>query len=147
MIDQKFSKGVYTLKKDIAAEDIEALMGLLAQTYWAKDRTREVVEKSVKGSLCYGVYHQGVLMGFLRLVTDGAVFAYLCDVIVDEGHRGQGLSKWMLAEVLGSDELRGLRRICLMTQDAQELYRRFGFNYLSEPKRYMEIINTGGQQC
>lgn len=132
----------YELTKDKTKFSAEDLMPLYFQTYWANQRPLETVRKSLENSLVYVVFYKGKPIAMLRLITDYATFAYLCDVLVDEKHRGKGISKWMLAEAFDHPEIKNLRRICLMTQDAQGLYRQFGFENIEFPDRYMEILRA-----
>ncbi len=132
----------YELTNDKAKITAEDLMPLYLQTYWANQRPIETVRKSLKNSLVYVVFYKGEPIAMLRLITDYATFAYLCDVLVDEKHRGKGISKWMLAEAFDHPDIKNLRRVCLMTQDAQGLYRQFGFKNIEFPDRYMEILRT-----
>lgn len=97
-----------------------------------------MVERSAENSLCFGLYRKDEQVGFARVVTDRATFAYLADVFVLEEHRGRGLGSWLTEVVLSHPELRGLRRWMLATADAHELYRRHGFTGLSEPGKFME---------
>ena len=130
----------YVLVNDPAEFKVEGLLELYRQTYWAAERPEPIIEKSLKHSLLYGIFYKGRPVAFMRLVTDYATFAYLCDVIVDESHRGKGLSKWMLHEAFSREDMRQIRRICLMTKDAQGLYEQFGFKHSEYPERYMEIL-------
>ena len=108
--------------------DLDFVCAALAGSYWAKDRPRTVIEESLKGSLCFGVYESpgGSQVGLARVVTDGATFSWLCDVVIDEGHRGKGLGKFLVAAVLGDPRVRGTTFL-LGTRDAHGLYERFGF--------------------
>jgi GNAT superfamily N-acetyltransferase len=119
--------------------DIDVIQRFLARSYWAEGIPRSVVERAVRHSLCFGLYLGGAQVGFARVVTDRATFAYLADVFVLEENRGRGLSKWLMACVVGHPDLQGLRRFSLATRDAHGLYQRFGFAALSHPDRHMEI--------
>jgi GNAT superfamily N-acetyltransferase len=110
------------------------------RSYWAAGVPLEVVRRSVEGSLCFGLYEKGRQIGFARVVTDRATFAYLGDVFVLELYRGRGLSKWLLECAVGHPALQGLRRFLLVTRDAHGLYERFGFAPLSDPARFLEIF-------
>lgn len=99
---------------------------LLSQCYWAQDRSRETIEKSIENSLCWGVYFEGRQVGFARAVTDHATVYWLCDVIIDGQHRGNGLGKMLVDAVVNSSELSSLRGI-LATKDAHGLYEQYGF--------------------
>jgi GNAT superfamily N-acetyltransferase len=121
--------------------DLERLHHWLStDAYWARGRSAEVVARSVRGSLCFGVYaRDGTLTGFARAVTDGATFAWLCDVYVDRAARGIGLGGWLVRVVRDDLRERGIRRIVLATADAHEVYARVGFAPLAVPGRWMEI--------
>ena len=97
-----------------------------------------MVRRSIDNSLPFGVYRGGELVGFARVVTDYATFAWLADVFILKEHRGRGLSKWLMEVILAHPELQGFRRWVLATKDAHELYRRFGFRELHRPERWME---------
>ncbi len=153
------SKGEYSITTDKNKMDIDFIHGFLTQTYWAEGITKEIVTRSIKGSLCFGVIandkqtvpdglaspklREGTAaqVGFARMVTDNATFAYLADVFIDEHHRGKGLSKWLLEVILSQPELQGLRRILLATRDAHGLYGQSGFGRLTNPERWMQIHN------
>jgi GNAT superfamily N-acetyltransferase len=98
----------------------------------------ETVEKSIKHSLNFGVYKEGKQVGFARVITDYATYAYIGDVYILEDYRGQGLSKWLMQVITDHPELQGLRRWTLITRDAHELYRKTGFTEPQNPERYME---------
>ena len=133
--------GEFTISNERAALDISLIHDFLHGSYWAKGIPREIVERSLENSLCFGVFHQDRQVGFGRVVTDRATFAYLADVFVIETHRGRGLGKWLVACVLEHPELQGLRRWLLATADAHALYRQFGFMPLSKPDRMMEKLD------
>ena len=130
----------YAIVSDREAFNIVNLKPLYAQMYWAMSRPVEIIEKSLDHSLLYGIEKNGLMVAFSRWVTDYATFAYLCDVIVDEAHRGKGLSKWMLNEALSRPDLSTMRRIMLVTQDAHGIYETFGFKRLDHAERYMELF-------
>ena len=124
---------------DPARLDRETIFQFLSQSYWAKGITREIVEQSIRHSLCFGAYLENKQVGFARVVTDFATFAYLADVFVLETYRGQGISKLIVKSILGHPQLQGLRRWLLATRDAHGIYARFGFVPLKAPERFMEI--------
>ena len=124
---------------DPARLDMEVIHGFLANAYWSQGIPRETVERAVRNSLCFGLYEGDRQVGFARVVTDRATFAYLADVFVLESHRGRGLSKLLVAEILGHPSLQGLRRWVLATRDAHSLYAQYGFKALSAPERFMEL--------
>ena len=111
---------------------------LSEESYWAKERTREQTETAIKNSLPFGVYKGENQIGFARVVTDYATFAYLGDVFILEEFRGQGLSKWLMETITNHPTLQGFRRWILATKDAHELYEKFGFAELKFPMRWME---------
>ena len=130
----------FTISTDKTRLNIALIHEYLSQrSYWARGRSLEVVRKSIEQSLCFGLYHGDEQVGFARVVTDGATFAWLCDVFVLETMRGRGLGKLLVQAVVEHPELQGLRRFMLATQDAHELYRRYGgFTALQWPDRWME---------
>jgi ribosomal protein S18 acetylase RimI-like enzyme len=133
----------YIISSDPARLDFEVIHGFIAQSYWAKSIPKPLVERMIKNSLCWGVYHQVTQIGFARVITDKATFAYLCDVFILPEHRDRGLSKALVAMIAAHPDLQGLRRWMLVTADAQGLYERFGFKLVSQPERHMEIHRPG----
>jgi N-acetylglutamate synthase-like GNAT family acetyltransferase len=129
----------YDISNDPARLDMDLIHGFLDGSYWAKGIPREVVERSLKNSLCFGVYCEGKQMGFARVITDYATFAYVADVFVAPEHRGKGVSKHLMKAILAHPDLQGLRRVLLVTRDAQGLYSQFGFSPLAQPEQYMTI--------
>jgi GNAT superfamily N-acetyltransferase len=103
-----------------------------------------MVRRSLENSLCFGLYERGRQIGFARVVTDRATFAWLCDVFVLEEYRGRGLSKWLINGVMSHHALQGMRRVLLGTRDAHGLYERFGFRPLADPSRFMEVFRSSG---
>lgn len=121
---------------------LDVVHGLLKNTYWAKEIPYKTVAASVESSLCFGVYREEAQVGFARVVTDQATFAWICDVIIDEKHRGQKISVELMKFILSHPNLQGLRRICLATKDAHGLYEKFGFKVTETPKNWMEIKDS-----
>lgn len=120
--------------------DFSVIHGFISTSYWAKDIPENILQKAIDNSLCFGVFTQSnEQVGFARVITDFSTYAYLCDVFILEKHRGKGLSKWLMAEVIEHPELQDLRRFSLVTKDAQTLYSRFGFTGLTNPDRFMEM--------
>jgi GNAT superfamily N-acetyltransferase len=116
---------------------------LTTESYWAKGRPRPISETAVANSLNFGLFHEnGKQVGFCRWVTDGATFAWLCDVFVDPGHRGHGLGVFLIEVATSHPKVQDLR-LLLGTADAHELYRKFGFTAVSSPERLMEIRKGG----
>jgi GNAT superfamily N-acetyltransferase len=132
----------YLVSDDRARIDVAAVHAYLSHSYWAAGIPRDVVESSVANSLCLGLYAPGgAQVGFARVITDRATFAYLCDVYVLEEHRGRGLSKFLMRCVNAHSDLQGLRRFMLATADAHRLYAQFGFTPPSRPERLMEKLD------
>ena len=120
--------------------DLDVIRGFLANSYWAKGISREIVARSIEHSLCFGIYDAtGSQVGFARVISDRATYAYLGDVFVLESHRGRGLSKWLMECIVKHPELQGLRRWTLLTRDAHGLYSQFGFTSVKAPQWYMEL--------
>jgi GNAT superfamily N-acetyltransferase len=140
--------GEYAISNDKQRIDIAAVHEYLTQSYWSHGIPRLVVERAIENSLCFGVYRDMEQVGFARVVTDKATFAYLADVFILELHRGRGLSKLLMAFIMSQEELQGLRRFMLGTKDAHGLYGKFGFAVLANPSRMMEILKPDiyGQQ-
>ena len=135
----EWTKGEYTISDERARLDFEVIHRFISgESYWGQGRPPEVVRRSIENSLPFGVYRGSELVGFARVVTDYATFAWLADVFVVEGHRGRGLSKWLMEVILSHPQLQGFRRWVLATKDAHELYRHFGFQDLRRPERWME---------
>ena len=130
----------YEVSTDKDRLDVDVIHGFLARSYWSPGIPRAVVERAIRNSLCFGVYRGATQVGYARVVTDKATFAYLADVFILEAHRGIGLSKLLMQCIVGHEELQGLRRFLLGTRDAHGLYRRFGFGSLAYPSRLMEIL-------
>lgn len=133
--------GEFVISTDAARLDLDVIHGFLTNSYWAKGIPRERVALSIEHSLCFGVYDgSGAQVGFARVITDFATFAYIADVFVLESHRGLGLGKGLMAGITQHPALQGFRRWSLSTRDAHTLYAQFGFTPLKFPDRYMEIL-------
>lgn len=126
---------ISTNKNDM---NIKSIHSYLTSSYWASGVNVKTIQLAIDNSLCFGIFQQKEQVGFARLITDCATFAYLADVYILEKHRGKGLSKWMLKEIIEHPQLQGLRRIVLATRDAHSLYQKFGFTKLSNPEIFME---------
>lgn len=132
----------YLLSDDAARLDVDAVHDYLSRSYWATGIPRDVVARSLANSLAIGIYTpQNDQVGLVRVITDYATFAYLCDVYVLEPHRGRGLSKAAMQLVSTHPRLQGLRRFQLVTEDAHGLYTQFGFSVVKHPERHMEKRN------
>jgi GNAT superfamily N-acetyltransferase len=137
-------KADYVISTDRDKLDLTFIHDFLSkEAYWCIDIPFETVRRSVENSLCFGLYYGTGQVGFARVITDYATIAYLGDVFIIPAHRGKGLSKWMLEQVMGFPDLQGLRRWILLTSDAHELYRRFGWVSIPNPEKWMEVWNPG----
>jgi len=130
----------HTISDDAERLDIDLVHGFLSRdAYWSAGVPRHVIERAIANSLCFGVFDPGMAqVGFARVVTDRASFAYLCDVFIIVEARGRGLGRWLCATVLTHPDLQGLRRFLLATADAHGLYSPLGFAPLSKPDRFLE---------
>lgn len=135
----KQSANVYEFTSEKHLMNTEVIYAYLAQSYWSPGIPREVVGRAIEGSLCFGVFHQGNQIGFARVVTDKATFAYLADVFIIQPYLGKGLSKRLMTFILAHADLQGLRRFMLATRDAHGLYKEFGFAELANPARFLEL--------
>ena len=132
----------YEISTDQSRLDADLVFHFLSEeSYWAPGIPRAVVERSITNSICFGVYHDEAQVGFARIVTDKATFAYVADVFILESHRGKGLSKWLMHEVMEHPDLHGLRRLLLLTSDAHSLYAQFGFTEIGNAWRFMEVVH------
>jgi len=129
------------ISTDPAKLDLDVIHGFLSRAYWCEDIPRSTLERAIGNSLCFGVYAGGRQVGFARVVTDRATFAYLADVFILDSHRRRGFSKRMMEAIMSHPDLQGLRRWSLATRDAHGLYSRFGFTPLQMPERHMEILD------
>jgi GNAT superfamily N-acetyltransferase len=135
---QEWRQGEYLISTDKRLLDLSVIHGFLTVSYWAECIPIEIVKKSIEHSLNFGVYKEGTQIGFARVITDYATYAYIGDVFILADYRGLGLSKWLMQVIAGYPELQGLRRWSLVTRDAHELYRKTGFTEPQNPERYME---------
>lgn len=129
----------FEITSDVSRMDTVAIHAFLSQTYWSPGIPLAVVERAIANSVCFGVLLDNMQVGFARVVTDKATFAYLADVYVLEPYRGQGLSRRIMAHVVAHPDLQGLRRMLLATRDAHGLYAQYGFKPLAAPDRMMEL--------
>jgi GNAT superfamily N-acetyltransferase len=150
----EYRRGDFLISTDRERLSLDVIHDFLTNCYWAKGISREIVERSIEHSLCFGVYgenssfdaakggHKALQqVGFARVVSDFATVAYLGDVFMLESHRGRGLSKWLMECITAHPALQNLRRWILLTRDAHALYSRFGFTAVRAPERYMELHN------
>jgi GNAT superfamily N-acetyltransferase len=122
--------------------DLDVIHGFLTSSYWARGVPREIVARSMANSLCFGAFDGDRQVGFARVISDRATFAYICDVFALESHRGNGVGKTLMAAIMSHPELQGLRRRTLFTRDAHGLYRQFGFGAPRHPERLMEVVDS-----
>lgn len=132
--------GLYEISCDPARLDLAVIHGFLRQSYWSPGIPLETVERAVRNALSFGAYLHGQQIGFARVITDRATFAYIADVFVLEDHRGHGASKLLMQAIFDHPDLQGLRRWSLVTRDAHGLYEQFGFRPVAQPERHMEIL-------
>lgn len=134
-----WSKDGYTISTELSRIDLDAAHAFLSATYWAAGIPKATLKRALEGSLCFGLFApDGSQVGFARVVTDRATFAYLADVYVLDAHRGHGLARWLVEVIQGHPELQGLRRWMLATRDAHGLYQKLGYRPLAAPERFME---------
>jgi GNAT superfamily N-acetyltransferase len=160
---QEQRRGAFVISTDRSRLDVDLIHEFLTNCYWAKGIARDVVERSIENSLCFGIYDQSdrkspllpkpgrsgapavidgsTQVGFARIISDFATIAYLGDVFVLESHRGRGLGKWMMECIVQHPALQKLRRWILLTRDAHGLYQQFGFTPIAAPDRFMELHN------
>ena len=140
MSHEEWRRGEYVISTESARLDVGLVHKFLSESsYWATGRPREVVERSIEHSLAFGIYQgERQQIGFARVITDYATFAWIADVFIVDGFRGRGLGKWLSEVMISHPELQGFRRWALATKDAHELYRRVGFQELKSPERWME---------
>lgn len=130
----EWRRGEYLLSDDKSRLDLDGIMELLRTSYWANDRPREVMQRAIENSVCFGLFHRGQQVGFARGVTDRATFTWVCDVIIRAEHRGQGLGKWMMQCYLEHPDLQTISHH-LRTKDAHGLYEPFGFKPIDAMRR------------
>lgn len=144
-MNECWSNDGFQVSTDPARLDLDVMHGFLRTAYWSIGIPRDTIERAVAGSLNFGLYGpEGRQIGYARVVSDRATFAWMCDVFVLEPYRGRGLGRWLIACVMGHPELQGLRRWMLATADAHGLYRPFGFEIPAEPERLMARRKTEG---
>jgi GNAT superfamily N-acetyltransferase len=140
MSDFQVEGAPYLITTDLARFDLDTIWGWLRGSYWAAGIPRATVERALRNCLPFGILEGQRQVGVARVITDRATFAYLADVFIDEGARGRGLSKWLMATIQSHPDLQGLRRFMLGTRDAHGLYAQFGFRPPAHPEIFMEIV-------
>jgi GNAT superfamily N-acetyltransferase len=136
--------GNITIDTDKGRLDFDVIHGFLSTSYWSPNIPRDIVRRAIDNSLCFGVYIGDRQVGFARVITDFATFAYLADVFVLEEYRGRGLSTRLMDAIVSHSQLQGLRRWMLITRDAHALYARYGFTSLATPEKFMERRTPNG---
>ena len=137
---QTWQRDKFEISTDKSKLQIDVIQNFLAdESYWASTRTIEQTKIAIENSICFGIYDADTQIGFARVVSDFATFAYIGDVFVLSEYRGHGLSKWLMKAMLEHPDLQGLRRWILATKDAHGLYSQFGFHELIFPERWMEL--------
>lgn len=135
----EWTNGDYIIDTDKKRLQVDVIQKFLEEdSYWAQGRTIEQTRRAIENSVCFGLYREEKQIGFARVISDFATFAYLGDVFVLEAFRGRGLSKWLMETIISHPELQGLRRWVLATRDAHTLYEKYGFHALKFPERWME---------
>ena len=138
----EFTRQGYSVSTDKSLLNTGMIYEFLSKrSYWSEGIPRVIVQKSIEGSLCFGLYNGPDQIGYARVVSDLATFAFLADVFVLENYRGDGLGKWLLACIFNHPNLQNLRRWMLVTRDAHGLYEKYGFKPLAKPDQLMEIHN------
>jgi len=138
---KEWARNDYLISTDQSKIDLDTIHNFLSKSYWAEGISKQIIRKSIENSLCFGVYAKARVIGFARVITDFATFAYLADVFIVPEERGKGLSKWLMQVIIDHPRLQGLRRFTLATKDAHELYAKFGFKPFVNPERWMERHN------
>jgi GNAT superfamily N-acetyltransferase len=137
----EYKREQFVISTDAERLDLDVIHRFLTNSYWANGIPREVVERSIQNSLVFGLFDGNTQIGFARVITDLATFAYIGDVFVLDAYRGRGLGKWMMECIEQHPSLQGLRRWSLVTRDAHGLYARCGFIPLKKPENWMERHN------
>ena len=130
-------KEQYHITTDTATFDLDVIHGYLTHSYWKRGVPKNLVAQAVANALCFGLFERDQQIGFARIITDYTDFAYLCDVFVLEAYQGNGLGAWLIETVIAHPGLQSVRNLSLGTRDAQEFYRKFGFQEMDQPNRWM----------
>lgn len=137
-VPREWRRDEFLISTDRRRLNLDVVYEYLSQSYWAAGMPRDTLERAIGNSLTFGIYQDEPQIGFARVITDRATYAYLSDVFVLESHRGRGLSKWLMECVLAHPDLQGLRRFALFTRDATGLYERYGFGPPRSASTYLE---------
>jgi GNAT superfamily N-acetyltransferase len=144
MTKKSFTKGSYLISTDKRKLNFKVVQDFLSNSYWAKGRKPEITKATIRNSVCFGLYHKSKQIGFARVISDLATFAYLADVFIVEEYRGRGLAKWFMKVVFEYEQFKLVKRWILATSDAHGLYRKFGFTEIPDPSKLMQM--TKGKQ-
>lgn len=136
----------FVISTDPDRLDLDAICDFLRRAYWANTRPRERTEHALQNSLVFGLYKDHKQIGLARVVSDYSIFAYLCDVFIHEDYRAHGLGKWLIQTVMEHPDLREIRRWVLVTNDAHELYKQFGFSSIEDPEHWMQNLRPFPQE-
>jgi N-acetylglutamate synthase-like GNAT family acetyltransferase len=136
VVEYRNAQDTVTTNRDLIP--VDAAFGLLKTTHWAADLSLEILERAMENSLCFGVLRSRALVGFARVITDRATYAYLTDVVIAAELRGQGVGRWMIERILDHPDLQNLRRVTLLTRDGAEFYSGLGFTTGAGALTYME---------
>lgn len=134
-------KDEYMICDDKAKLDLTWIFETLSKSYWANTRSKELILKTIENSHCFSLFHNDKQVGFARVITDYATFAYLCDLIIDDKYRGKGLGKWFTNTIISESKCGESSKWMLVTKDAQGLYKKYGFNTISNPDNIMMKVN------
>ena len=145
-MQDQWQRGDFTISTDKSRLDIDVIHEFLGTSYWAAGRSVDTIRRSIENSIPFGVYKGDQQVGFARVITDYATFAWIADVFIIDSFRGQGLGTWLMEVIIAHPDLQGFRRWVLATKDAHELYRRFGFTELKLPERWMERHDSNTQE-
>ena len=140
-----WEKGIYAIRTDPAAIDFEAACGFLRSAPWAAGLSHEAMKRALRNSLCFSLFEKERQIGLARVISDFATYAYLCDVYIEESRRHRGLGTWLIRCVLDHPDISCLKRIALITHDAHDFYRPFGFQ-LASPNHYMERLSSSASR-
>ncbi|MEW6509279.1 MAG: GNAT family N-acetyltransferase [Bacteroidota bacterium] len=135
---EKYNNGNFSISTNRGKLDLFEIHAFLTNSYWAKGIPLSAVKEQISNSLCFGVYHFNKQVGYARVITDFVGFAYLCDLFIIEKYRGLGLSKNLMDEILNHPKLKNVKSWMLATKDAHRFYKKYGFQPLEDPAKYMQ---------
>ena len=138
-----FTKDRFNISTEKEKMDVNLIHSFLTRSYWAEGISKEIIRRSIEGALCFGVFENDKQVGFARMITDKATFAYLADVFIIDEYRGLDLSKWLMEVIMSYPDLQGLRRMMLATKDAHGLYSQYGFKEVKNKQLFMQIFKKG----